>query len=146
MGKGKKVAITGFGVAMLFVLAFAIFWFRQFTTVVVTGPSMLPTFENGQRLLVSKAYWLVGPIRVGDVVVIRGEDTRSYMIKRVHRMAGEAVDLANAPSEWQLTQGEYVVPAGEIYVLGDNRSVSEDSRKYGSVALSRVIGKVVLRP
>lgn len=148
MRTGKKQAITGFGVTALFVLAFVIYWAKHFTTVVVTGPSMLPTFQSGERLLASRAYWLVGPIKRGDVVVVRGVEGESNaaIIKRVYRMGGDVVDLYNAPGDWRIDNGEYRVPPGEIYLLGDNRAASEDSRKFGAVPLSKVIGKVVLRP
>ena len=136
-------ALTSFGVVLLFVLGFAIFFYFNFNTVVVSGNSMEKTYHNGQRLLSSRAYWLVGPIRVKDVVVIKGEKPKEYFIKRVYKMEGETVDFANVPEDWSLSNGEYVVPKGSIYVLGDNREVSEDSRKYGAVAVDRVLGKIV---
>lgn len=142
--KSRRRAFTGFGVAMLGVLAFAIFFIVNFTTVVVSGQSMLPTFKTGRRLLCSKAYWLVGPIRRDDIVVVREKDNDGYFIKRVHRLAGETVDMVNAPRSWRLSQGPFVVPAGTVYVLGDNREVSSDSREFGPVELSRIIGKVVV--
>jgi signal peptidase I len=61
-------------------------------------------------------------------------------------MGGEKVDLFNVPTNWSLKQGEYTVPEGMIYVLGDNRAMSEDSRVFGPVDLSKVVGKVVIRP
>jgi signal peptidase I len=143
--KQKKIrAFSGFGLSMLGVLAFALYFYANFTTVVVSGESMQPTFFTGNRLLVSKAYWLVGPLKDKDIVVIQTGD--SYIIKRVYRMGGEKVDLFNVPTNWSLKQGEYTVPEGMIYVLGDNRAMSEDSRVFGPVELSKVVGKVVIRP
>lgn len=139
----KKRAVTSFGVVLLFVLGFAVFFYFSFTTVVVTGNSMEPTYRNGQRLLSSRAYWLVGPIREKDVVVIRGDKPKEYFIKRVYKMAGGIVDFANVPETWSIGNGEYIVPQGHVFVLGDNREVSEDSRKYGAVPLDRIIGKIV---
>lgn len=139
---------TGFGVAMIAVLIFAVFFMLNFTTVVVSGPSMLPTFKTGRRLLATKAYWLAGPLRHDDIVVIREADPNAgtgYFIKRVYRLAGETVDMVNIPRAplWTLAKGPYVVPKDSIYVLGDNREVSSDSREFGAVPLSRVIGKVI---
>lgn len=143
----RRRAFTGFGLAMVGVLIFAIFFLLNFTTVVVSGPSMLPTFKTGRKLLASKAYWLVGQLRHDDIVVIRELDPNAgtgYFIKRVYRLAGETVDMVNIPRSWKLSQGEYKVPAGCVYVLGDNREVSSDSRELGPIKLSRIIGKVVV--
>ena len=132
---------------MIAVLAFAVFFLLNFTTVVVSGPSMLPTFKSGRRLLASKAYWLVGALRKDDVVVIREADPTAgtgYFIKRIYRLAGETVDMVNVPRNYKLASGPYVVPSGTVYVLGDNREVSSDSRELGPIELSRIIGKVIV--
>jgi len=144
----RKVAFTGFGVALLFILAMSLIFYLNFKTVIVSGPSMEKTFKSGDRLLASRAYWLVGPIRKKDVIVIRNEDGKGYIIKRVCYMPGEQVDLWNSPRSeiWSMANGPYVVPEGSYYVLGDNRAVSEDSRTFGPVNDKRVLGKIVLIP
>ena len=144
----RRRLMSGFGASMVAVLAFAVFFLLNFKTVVVSGSSMLPTFQSGKRLLATKAYWLVGSIRHDDVVVIREKDPNAgtgYFIKRVYRLAGEKVEMVNMPRAplWTLAKGPYVVPEGMIYVLGDNREVSSDSREFGPVEASRVIGKVI---
>ncbi len=144
----RRRPFTGFGVSMIAVLAFAVFFMLNFTTVVVSGPSMLPTFKTGRRLLATRAYWLAGPLQHDDIVVIREADPNvgtGYFIKRVYRLAGETVDMVNVPRAplWTLAKGPYKVPADSIYVLGDNREVSSDSREFGAVPVSRVIGKVI---
>ena len=106
---------------------------------------MLPTLTNGQRVLTSRAYWLVGPIRDKDVVVIKDDGPTGYIIKRVYKMAGEIVDWYNVPDNVDFRDGEYKVPLGHVYVLGDNREVSEDSRRFGPVKVDDIIGKVVIR-
>jgi signal peptidase I len=141
--KTKRRAFTGFGAVLLFVLAFVIFFHLNFTTVVVSGSSMLPTLKSGKKVLVSNAYWLVGGIQDGNIVVIRGDVPGDYIIKRVYRLAGETVDFLNAPNNWALTNGEFKVPDNHVYVLGDNRAISEDSRRIGPVERSKIIGKVV---
>lgn len=144
----RKVAFTGFGVALLFILAMAVVFYLNFKTVIVSGPSMEKTFKNGDRLLATRAYWLVGPIRKKDVIVIKSEDGRGYIIKRVCYMPGETVDLWNSPRSeiWSIANGPYVVPQDAYYVLGDNRAVSEDSRSFGPVKKDRVLGKIVMLP
>jgi signal peptidase I len=145
MKRNSKRVITGFGAALLFLLAFVLYSLFNFKTVVVSGESMLPTLKNGQRVLTSKAYWLVGPIKNKDIVVIRDDGPTGYIIKRVYRMAGEVVDWYNVPETFDFRQGEFRVPVGSIYVLGDNREVSEDSRRFGAITLDKIIGKVVIR-
>jgi len=142
MEKASGHRITTFGILLVPVLIIVLFMYFTFTTVVVDGKSMEPTFQNHERLLASKAYWLVGPIKKRDVVVIRGEDG-SNIIKRVYGLEGDKIDFFNIPEDWELSQGEYVVPKGMIYVLGDNREVSEDSRKFGAVSIGEVLGKVI---
>ena len=139
----RKVLFTGFGVFILFVLAFVIVFYANFTTVQVTGESMEPTLNNGQRVLTTRAYWLVGDIRRNDVVVMRMPGTGTPIIKRVYAMSGEAVDFYNVPDDCDLARGEYRVPEGTIYVLGDNRPASDDSRSFGPIPTAEVIGKVI---
>jgi signal peptidase I len=146
LSRGRKRAFTGFGVLMLGVLALSVFFFLNFKTVQVSGSSMLTTFKNGDRVLVSKAYWLIGPIRKKDVVVIRDDGPTGFIIKRIAYMAGETVNWRDMPEFHRITGGKYVVPAGMVYVLGDNRPESEDSRKFGPVGLDQILGKVVVRP
>jgi signal peptidase I len=142
--KKKRPGVRTFGVAMLFILAIAIFIKQTVFTIEVKGRSMRPTFENGERLLATKAYWMVGPITRNDVIVIKGATPGEFLIKRVNRLGGEKVDFLNAPDSWRIEQGEYFVPEGHVYVLGDNSPESEDSRSYGPVPLSDIIGKVIV--
>ncbi len=142
--RGKIRKITGFGVVMLFVLAFAIFFQRNFSTVMVRGDSMHATLKNGQRLLATDAYWLVGEIQPNDIVVFQIPGKSEYYIKRVYKLGGEPVDWLNAPRAWKLSAGEYQVPQGMVYVLGDNRSESEDSRIFGPLSPDQILGKVVV--
>lgn len=139
----RNKAATGFGASLLVLFLIALFFYFNFTSVVVSGHSMEPTFHTGQRLLACKAYWLVGGIKDNDIVVIKTGNGSEYIIKRVYRTGGEIVDWPNAPTDWQLTNGEMKVPEGEVYVIGDNRPVSEDSRTFGPLPIDRVIGKII---
>lgn len=105
---------------------------------------MEPTLSPGTKVLVSSAYWLVGEIQKGDVVVLRSPKDNSVVIKRVYALDGETVDFLNAPENWSLADGEFVVPNGDIYVLGDNLPASEDSREFGPVEKRRILGKVLV--
>lgn len=140
---GKK-SRAGFGAVLGLLLLCSLIFYFNFHTVVVSGHSMEPTFFSGRKLLVSKAYWLVGPIHDKDIVVVSDPNPDGYIIKRVYKMGGETVDYLNIPRSWSITRGPYVVPAGDLYLLGDNRDQSEDSRAFGPRDVKTVLGKVVL--
>lgn len=143
-GRRKKILLTGFGAFLIFTLAFVVFFYLNFQTIAVSGQSMEPTFQSGRRVLVSDAYWLVGDIKRSDIIVLREPDSGDIVIKRVNAMGGDVVDMRNIPEEWSLAKGEYRVPEGKYYVIGDNRPVSEDSRRFGPIDKSRILGKVVI--
>lgn len=148
MRRKQKVAITGFGAVLIAIFGLVLFFKTNFEYVIVSGNSMEPTFNDKDRILTSRAYWLVGGIRKGDVIVTHNpesEDPRAYLIKRVHAVAGETVDFLNVPESHRLADGEFVVPPGHVYVIGDNRAVSEDSRKFGPIDVKDILGKYVIR-
>ncbi|HXH60682.1 MAG TPA: signal peptidase I [Fimbriimonadaceae bacterium] len=140
----RTYIVSGFFAFLVFLFAVALFFFYNFQTIEVRGNSMEPTLEPGRRLLISKAYWLIGPIKKGDIVVLNNKRENDVLIKRVYALGGDKVDLQNVPENWRLTNGDYYVPKGKIYVLGDNLPVSEDSRHYGPFDLKDVLGKVVV--
>jgi signal peptidase I len=120
-------------------------WLRRSLLVVsVTGSSMLPAFRPGDRVLVRRrrpARLRCGAVIVfeepGDPAASRG-GPRSWIIKRLAAIAGDAVPPAILPA----VRGIPVVPPGMILVLGDG-AVSKDSRHWGFVPASRVLGVVV---
>ena len=145
-------------VMFLFVFAFRV-------NIIVNGDSMLPNFENGNRVLVS---CLDRSLRQGDVVVIDEHATglKERLIKRVVATGGQTVDIdfttgvvsvdgkeldESAYIENGITKDQYdvtfpqKVPPGHIFVLGDNRTVSEDSRfgEVGMIDSRYVVGRVV---
>lgn len=143
MKRTSKWAMTGFTLVLIYALSFLVFWFLNFQKVVVSGVSMEKTLKSGQNLWACRAYWLVGPVEKGNIVVIREVVAKDYIIKRVYGMGGDSIDYAWIPASYAITQGPYVVPQGQLYVLGDNRPESEDSRSFGPVPANMVIGKVV---
>ena len=124
----------------------------------VEGSSMEPTLHDGELVVVYRlAYRWQAPSR-GDIIVFRfplDEDRR--FIKRVVGLPGETIDVhdgkvwvnGQALSEPYIaapprTDGQWVVPEGELFVLGDNRNNSSDSQNWGFLPLREVIGKAVL--
>jgi signal peptidase I len=125
----------------------------SFRLVRVQGHSMDPTFHNGQWLLVRRMNWPSPPLRVGDVVVFRMDG--DLLVKRIAALGGEEIPVREdvllirpshrRPGEWeeQVVSTTGQVPEGQIYVLGDNPPVSDDSRTFGSVPVSALIGRVI---
>lgn len=117
----------------------------------VVGPSMSPTLENGERILVNRiGYKLFDPKR-NDLVVFlpNGNEKAHYYIKRVIALPGDRVQIKDGivyingePFEEKaevsaienplLAEDEIVIGKDEYFVLGDNRNNSEDSR-YASI-------------
>lgn len=159
-GAGKALRETVETVIVAVVLALVIrTWVVE--PFVVDGHSMMNTLHNNERLLVNKFWWHVSPLRYGDIIVfhppIPGE-TEDF-VKRVIATGGQTVSMQDgqvyvngkkmpqpflgtgrASTEDNWTMGPLRVPQGDIFVLGDNRAHSEDSRYFGFVRLPEVQG------
>jgi signal peptidase I len=155
---------TGFGVWVrdliisLAISAFIIVFLYQ--PVKVEGTSMMPSLEDQERIFVNKFVYRLEPIERGDIVVFRypRDPSKSY-IKRVIGMAGdtirieagqvylngEALDEDYVPMMYADVRSypETVVPPHCYFVLGDHRSMSNDSRDFGPVNQSFIYGKAV---
>jgi signal peptidase I len=155
---------TSFGVWLrdlvvsLAISAFIIIFLYQ--PVKVEGTSMMPSLEDQERIFVNKFVYRLEPIERGDIVVFRypRDPSKSY-IKRVIGMQGDdiridggqvyvngkALDETYVPSEYtdQRSYPDIVVPPHCYFVLGDHRSMSNDSRDFGSVNQSFIYGKAV---
>jgi signal peptidase I len=97
--------------------------------------SMEPTVIKGDRVLADKTAYERMPLKRGDIVIFVFMDDRSKRyIKRVEALPGDTIKLQDGTVR--------TVPHGSIYVLGDNREHSDDSRRFGFVPMSDVIAKV----
>ena len=125
--------------------------------VKVFNISMQPTLKQGYLLLVNKMAYKLGDPKYGDIVVFHynGDKQEDY-IKRVVGLPGDKVDISggvvrvngNALTEPYIMEvpnysGTWTVPAGELFVLGDNRNHSSDSHQWGFVQESWVVGKAL---
>ncbi len=125
----------------------------------VDGESMQPTVHDGEVALVWRLGVTADDLRRGDLVVFRDRDGE-LALKRVVGLPGDRVAMLDArltvnevPVEEPYVDlsridgtylGQVLVPEGEVFVLGDNRSRSVDSREYGTVADRDLVGRVVL--
>jgi len=125
--------------------------------------SMVPTIEIGERVLANKFIYRFEEPKAGDVVVFDDPTgTVQTLIKRVIAVGGQTVDLVDGkvvvdgvPLDEPYTYGKpsepgpvampYTVPAGSVWVMGDNRTNSADSRWFEAVPLERVRGKAFVR-
>ena len=142
----------------LAISAFIIIFLYQ--PVKVEGTSMMPGLEDQERIFVNKFVYRWEPIHRGDIVVFRyPRDTSKSFIKRVIGVAGdrvriddgqvyvngEALDEDYVPSDYADSRsfGEMVVPSKSFFVLGDHRTMSDDSRDFGPVNERFIYGKAV---
>ncbi|MEW4307348.1 signal peptidase I [Rossellomorea marisflavi] len=148
------------GIALILVIVIRYFLFAP---IVVDGLSMTPTLHNGDRMIVSK----FGTPDRFDIVVFHAPERKDY-IKRVIGLPGDKIEYKDdtlyingkayeetylkdskaALQEGLLTDDftldeiidQETVPDGEIFVMGDNRRYSKDSRHIGTVPLEEVVG------
>ncbi|GAA2720389.1 signal peptidase I [Cellulomonas aerilata] len=125
----------------------------------VASPSMEPTLDVGSTVVVDKLTHRWRGVDVGDVVVFTDPEDGDDAVKRVVALAGQTValrdavlhvdgvavdepqvDLSRIDGTWF---GPVTVPEASVFVLGDSRGVSIDSRTYGSVPLDAVEGRVI---
>ena len=123
------------------VLAFLINKFIIFK-VKIPSESMVPTLNVNDRLFVTRVY---NPqnLKRGDVVVFYSEELEQSMIKRLIGKPGD-INYIGEPDKFN---GEYVVPEGEYFFLGDNRLLSKDSRYWQDpyIPAKDIMGKAQLK-
>ena len=160
---GKKLLSNIFDFLELFAFTLAVvvlllsFFFRH---SVVDGDSMLGTLHNGEHLIISDLFY--SPSR-GDIVVFEDHSTgfKKPLIKRIIGVGGDEIRISSKKvylngelleEDYVYVDGYYsdasivlVVPEGELFVMGDHRNESSDSRMFGTISEDTVIGRVVLR-
>src|SRR5437870_8596902 len=142
----------------LTISAFIIIFLYQ--PVKVEGTSMMPSLDDQERIFVNKFVYRIEPIERGDIIVFHyPRDPSKSFIKRVIALAGDrvrieagqvfvndqALDEEYVPHAFvdERSYPEIVVPADSYFVLGDHRTMSNDSRDFGPVAASYIYGKAV---
>ena len=159
--------IEMFVIAMSVVLIIFSFFFRQ---TVVDGDSMMNTLQNGERLLITNCFYT--PER-SDIIVFQTTETgRKYpLVKRIIALEGDTVriekdgiyvngELLSEPYAYTTDPNyvyrdglmnrfdlgrEYTVPEDYVFVLGDHRDNSADSRSFGFIPENSILGHVFLR-
>lgn len=153
------------GSALVIALLIQRFAFQPFW---IPSASMYPTLQEGDRVIVNKLSYKLHDVHRGDIVVFEappGEGSPSIkdFVKRVVGLPGDEVDVHDGHvyidgeqlPENYLPEGTITtpgaqelpmeVPAGSVFVMGDNRSDSRDSREFGPIPESSVVGRVFVR-
>jgi len=124
----------------------------------VDGFSMRPTLEDGEFVLVSKLSYMFGEFERGDIIVFHFPlNPEEELVKRIIGLPGDRVtvrnnqvyvndQLLNEPYIARSPEynGEWLVTEGHLFVLGDNRNNSNDSKDWGLLPQANVVGKAVL--
>ncbi|MFC7063556.1 signal peptidase I [Halobacillus seohaensis] len=157
--------------ALLALLVAFVFKTYLFASYIVDGKSMEPTLYDGNLLMVNKIVYDWQSIDRADVIVFHANEEEDY-VKRVIGLPGDHVameddmlqinreavaepylnvlrpnDGAVFTKEFTLESitGESAIPEGHLFVMGDNRRDSLDSRSFGLVSIEQVVGKVDVR-
>jgi len=142
----------------LAISAFIIIFLYQ--PVKVEGTSMMPSLDDQERIFVNKYVYRLEPIQRGDIIVFRyPRDPSKSFIKRVVGLAGDSIRIEGGqvfvngtaleedyvPPAYsdQRSYSEIVVPPHSYFVLGDHRTMSNDSRDFGAVDVGFIYGKAV---
>ena len=147
----------------VFLIIFLLFRFYLYPWFTVRQTSMLETLHSGDVVVVSRMYAFHHDFKRGDIIVFylkdNGDEGGEYLVKRVIGLPGETVEIHNGVvfidghpiKEPYIVHkdtsnfGPYTVPSGKIFVLGDNRPASRDSRFFGAIKESSIVGRVILR-
>lgn len=148
----------------LFVVSYLFF----FQPGIVHGTSSYPTWQENERFVTSKIAYMIGQPQRGDFVVVKSPQNADIdFIKRIVGMPGEKIKISNCqvyinnrvldesgylqpgictgPESFLTNDHELAIPADFYFLLGDNREHSSDSRGFGPIFRSSIIGKVVFR-
>jgi len=149
-------------IALIVVIPIRIFIAQPF---VVSGSSMVPTFEDKNYLIVDELSYRISDPKRNDVIIFRyPNDPKKFFIKRIIGLPNETIDIEgsvitikNAENKdgFKLNQSyvknesenkmHFELKANEYFVMGDNRNASSDSRYWGAVSKKLIIGRAFVR-
>jgi signal peptidase I len=166
-GKLGHVFLDGFETIVLSLAIFVVIYFFVASPHQVKGLSMFPTFNDKELILTDKISYRFKEPAKGEVIVFKAPTNPDYdYIKRIIGTAGDKISIIDRKvyvngildNEAYLPEGtvtvggaylqenkEIVVPQDNLFVMGDNRNGSSDSRAWGFVKKSEIIGKVFFR-
>lgn len=132
-----------------------------FDIIGVSETSMLPNIHDGDRIVAEKISLYTRNINRGDIFILDpGIKGHGLYIKRIVGLPGERLEIKDgkvyingkqlkedylAPGTYTEGNFDLIVPQNEVFVLGDNREVSEDSRYLGPIPVKNLKGRAVYR-
>lgn len=153
-----KVLVVAFAIAFIIRMVFV-------SPIVVDGPSMQPTLHDRDQMIVNKFGYRIGDPKRFDIVVFHATNEKDF-IKRIIGLPGEHVavqdnvlyingeaveqdfftedDVFKHTNDFRLEElpGNLdTIPEGYVFVLGDNRNNSTDSRSLGVISVDKIVGK-----
>lgn len=153
---------------LIAIIVAMIFRFYLFSPIIVDGPSMQSTLQNGDHMIVNKFSYKIGDPKRFDIVVFHATDEKDF-IKRIIGLPGETVsvedddlyingefvaeDFLDKLSPYVKNQYGFtledvtnvqVIPEDYYFVMGDNRNDSTDSRMIGLIHRDEIVGKTKL--
>jgi len=162
----KEILQWSFSLVFAVALALVINTF-VFARSTVSGSSMLPTLTNNDSILVEKLSLLTMTIKRGQIIIFNSENERKdIFVKRVIGIEGDEVELKkgkvylngvelketylkeNTPTKsgtFLRENQKLKIAKGSVFVLGDNREVSNDSRYLGPIITKEIVGHVIFR-
>lgn len=131
-----------------------IFWVDWIS---VSGQSMLPTLQMGEFILVNKTKHATEELHYGDIVVVKHPNANKQLVKRVIGKAGDIIEIREGKlyinekeqqeayiySEAFENMPAVLVEKESIFVMGDNRNYSSDSRILGSISKENIVGNAI---
>lgn len=158
MGEEAKDWIISIAAAVVMALVIRTFVVELY---IVDGPSMRPTLQHEERLVVSKFIYKLRPPERGEVLIFRyPRDPSRDFIKRVIAIGGDTLEIKDGRVyvNGQMQREDYIlektrteypkvtIPEGTVFVMGDNRNNSDDSRyaDVGFVPFDLIKGKALL--
>lgn len=144
-------------IAALFSITLRVFIIEPF---IVPTPSMAPTLQIGDKVIVNKLEYKIHTIKRGDIVVFHSPAEKKDLVKRAIAFEGEEITLnkngdifidGKKLSEPYLPKDiitsyedqKFKIGKNQLFVMGDNRNNSADSRVFGPISLDQIFGKVI---
>lgn len=123
----------------------------------IRGVSMDPTYRNGSFAFCWRLRYFFSPPQRFDVVAVRYSGRKIMLLKRIVALPGETVEFREGElyvdgnrieepyvkhqSDWELPPR--ILKPGHVYVVGDNRGVSQDRHQFGAIDITRIVGGVI---